>query len=284
MSIRGLQKRISKFVLPVALIAGLGLTGIVNAQNTTPPGYANKVRQYRNEFYAGAHGAENVNLGIPRSISTFLPPEMGSTTNFIYVPNTAMVTNDSSGVYAAPGMSTGLVSYSESDIPIRSMSVTVTFYSSYPLQDLQIRLAKDNRSVILKDYVGTTRLGSQNQGTITFNQGSLDSLDSLASFISFTNSANASVKLAGGSDFSAFTNQSAKGNWTCSIASSSTSQSSNVLSSFRVDIESDPKAAMSIDGGKTYNLTPRAIAERNPTIFDSNGNEVPAMTRAESER
>jgi hypothetical protein len=274
--------RTPALALAATALVALSLTS--PAQNPTPPGYLDRVRQYRTYNY-GLQGGENVNVGTPRSISTYLPVDDTNSTSVTMVPNTITITTNSGGVTAPIGGTTGLTVSCTEDYPIRSLLVGVYFESAFPLQDLQIKLAKGTTSVVLKDYAGVTTVGAQGaQAVVYFDQGSLTDLAMLTDFKSFTNPITiATAKLAGGGNYSAFTNTSTRGDWTLSISTPVGTLSSNILYAFIVYADSDAQAVVTANN-KVYDLRPRSVSARNYTVVDENGNVITLLTRTESER
>lgn len=269
-----------------ALVAGVGSAP---AQNATPPGYLDRVRQYRS-YNFGLNGGENVNVGTTRSISTFLPVnDTNGTTTVTYNPKTILVTTNSTGVTAPIGGTTGLTVTVTEDYPIRSMLVDVIFESTKPLEDLQIKLVHGTASVILKDFnTGTTKKFVAPPpgilGGLRFDESSLTDLGTLVDFTEFLAPVADTVKLAGGGNYSAFTNSSTRGDWTLSISTPGVTSSSNVLYYFLVTVSSDPQGVTINQNGKVYDLRPRIISQQNFTAFDSDGNQITLIPRALSEQ
>lgn len=274
-----------------ALVALALVTGLPSspAQNATPPGYENRVRQYRT-YNFGLHGGENVNAGTSRSITTFLPvDDTNGTSGVTMVPKTILITTNTTGVAAPYGGTTGLTVSVTEDYPVRSMLVDVVFESTKPLEDLQIKLSHGTANVILKDFnTGVTKkFVAPPPGVVAglrFDQSSLSDMATLVDFTEFLAPVFDVVKLAGGGNYSAFTNSSTKGDWTVSISTPAATSSSNILYYFLVSVDSDPQGVTVTQGGKTYDLRPRAISQRNYTAFDANGNQITLLPRAQSEQ
>ncbi len=257
-------------------------------QNPTPPGYLDKVRQYRSSSY-GPWGGENVNQGSPRTTSTFLPPEGDQdSTAIVVVPANFSWNTNSTGVSPSVGGTTGLTISVQEDYPVRSVTVQAVFFSHKPLEDLQLKLAHGSSTVLLKDFnTGVTEkwLLAGNYGSLLFDASSLTDLETLDDYREFKNPVvtTYNVKLAGGGNYSAFTNVSTKGEWTLSISTPNPTSSSNALFYFQLDVQSDP-TSQAIYQGKVYDLRPREVSQRNFTGFDANGNPIILLKRSESER
>ncbi|MCC7518226.1 MAG: hypothetical protein IT578_03465 [Verrucomicrobiae bacterium] len=283
----------------VFAFGGLGLFASVlwvSAQNPVPPGYADRVRQYRTQA-TGMWGGENVNNGTPRTVSTFLPPENDTAPTVITVPNTDTITTNlvsagsPDGIYVPPGTNVIVSISHDTDIPIRAMTVTVVFRSEFPLKPdgpIQLTLAKDSVTPVLLgltpsgEDVSTDQAGGY-VGTVTFDPLALKDITQYADFIKFEADVTATVKLSGGADYSNFTtNQNTKGTWSLKFANPATSTSSNSLHSFTINVTSDPKSI--VVGGKVYDLRSRKVQVANPSKFNADGTEVFPIPRSASER
>lgn len=280
-----MKRRILGSFLGVTLLAAGGLPLL--GQNATPPGYLDKVRQYRSSSH-GAWGGENVNEGSPRSSTTFLPPEADQdSTEVVVIPAVFSWSTNSTGVSPSPGGTTGLTLYVQEDYPVRSMTVQILFASWKPLEELQVKLSHGSSTVVLKDFNEgkTIAWASDIPGLLTFDQNSLITLSDLDEYQNFVNPAPTpyAVKLSGGGNYSAFTNVSTKGDWTLSISTPLITSSSNTLFSFQLDVQSDP-TSQAIYKGKVYDLRPRAVSQRNFMGFDANGKPILLLKRSESER
>lgn len=285
--------------LSFAVVGGvLGLAALgVLAQYGTPPGFENRVRQYRTATGFG----EDVNQGTSRSTSTFLPVNDTNATTITYVYDTATITtNLATPIAILNGETRSITNSTTLATPIRTITVQVVWdavsscggpFSVPGDTALTISLAKDSASpVILKTTTAplppatTIFAFAPNQvATITFDTQALN--NNLSSMLNLAlGNVTDSVVPETASVFDTFTNQTVSGTWIVSIKNTTTQvpPMSVNLRGFTVTVTGDPVAIVT-GSGAVKDLTPRGTSEQNYKVVNPDGTTTYRLPRRATE-
>ncbi len=271
------------------------LTFVVLLQAQIPSNYypPTKIKEYRNSVAAASGGGTNGNLATPRSATAFLSVNNTNNATVVTTYSTATITTNVvtasqlSGIYVPQGNKFTLSVISDSDLPIRSMTVQVIFRAVFPIggsgiAPLGFTVTKDSIPPLtlgLSPFTGgAVSVETGKVGTVTFDPAATIDIATLGTFQVFTNDTTATVPLMGGATYSTFVGQSAKGTWSVQMSTPSASQGSNFFQGFTVSVTSDP-SSVTINGQR-INVTPRRLSETHPTALDG----TPFLSRRQTEK
>lgn len=283
-----------RYARAVAVVGALLMVQAV-AQNTTPPGYLNRVRQFR--FAQGA--GENVNQGISRSVSTFLPIVSTNGVTVVATYDTATVTTTlATPAQVFDGQSLTVTASTTRATMVRSMTLAVNYISGDPDATTiapgppitTFSLAKDDGSPQIIRVFNSPRVAllwaPPLDITVTFDPtaATSDMATPFADPLS-PNPLTLTVLPTSTSAFNAFTNIAASGNWIFKIQNA-TGSDSFWLKGFTVNITGDISGYSYSGGGTSGNkdLTPRSTSERQYFQLNPDGTTTVLLPRSVSER
>lgn len=281
-------------VLVIATVLGVVLALPSFAQNSTPPGYLSRVREFRSTAYGG----NDVNTGIPRSISTFLP--IVNTNGMTITPTydtVAISQTLATPVQVLNNQSLSITAATIRATMIRSLTLTVNYEAKIPAGHGTIgsptttfALAKDAGSLqIIKIPVMVTTYWPYVPNmlvNVTFDQTAAisDMIDGILNDPLAVSPQNITVTPQTTSTFSVFTNQACTGSWILNIQNT-TGDDQFFLHGFSVNVTGDI-SGYSYSGSGTSgekDLTPRSISERQFFQLNPDGTTTFLLPRAASE-